>query len=197
MPDDRRQYVAAHGLLRLALSDATGVPAEQWRFQAGENGRPEIAAPLEAADIRFSLSHTRELVACAVGVAVQVGLAVERIEDGPAIHEAGELFLAEPERRDCQALPLPDRTRRLYEYWTLKEAFAKALGLGLALAPESAAFELDGRGGARVRGDAPAAGEGWQFSLWAPTPRHCLATAVRGQAGPDVAVISRRREVFA
>lgn len=191
---DRGQYVMAHALLRLALSSLAGGPAEQWRFRASEHGRPEVAEPAQAADIRFSLSHTRGLVACAVGAGVQVGVDVEAVEDGPGIHEASELFLAPTEREDCQALPSAQRTGRLYEYWTLKEAFAKALGLGLHLPLHSAAFELDPPGGPRVRCDHPA-GEGWRFDLAAPTSEHRMATAVRAPDGKDVTVMYRRHEV--
>lgn len=194
-PEDRGQYILAHGLLRLALSEVAGGPPEQWQFRPGQYGRPEVARPAQAADVRFSLSHTRGLVACAVGVGVQVGLDVEALQEGPGIHEASELFLADSERKACQSLPPAERTARLYEYWTLKEAFAKALGLGLHLPLSSAAFEWDGSGGPRVRCDHPAAGEGWRFGLGAPTENHRMATAVRGPGGRDVAVIIRPYEV--
>src|SRR3954469_18866541 len=61
---DRRMYVGAHALLRRALSRHAPFEPASWRFVTRSHGRPEIAAP--ASRLRFSLSHTRRLVACAV-----------------------------------------------------------------------------------------------------------------------------------
>src|SRR5215813_11821908 len=59
---DRRMYVAAHALLRRALSRHAPVEPAEWRFSGAEGERPEIAEPAPATRLRFSLSHTRSVV---------------------------------------------------------------------------------------------------------------------------------------
>src|SRR3982074_2092968 len=63
----RRQYIFAHGLLRLALSSfVPQIEPSDWSFVTNRYGRPFIAAPAIARTIYFSLSHTEGCVACAV-----------------------------------------------------------------------------------------------------------------------------------
>ncbi|MCY2926549.1 MAG: hypothetical protein NT031_14140 [Planctomycetota bacterium] len=62
----RRQYVAAHGLVRQALSRYAPVAPRAWRFAPGPGGKPRIVGPADGAGIRFNLSHTHGLAACAV-----------------------------------------------------------------------------------------------------------------------------------
>ena len=54
----RRQYIFAHAMLRMALSQvASNVPPSDWSFAAGRYGRPFVAAPRTSTALHFSLSH--------------------------------------------------------------------------------------------------------------------------------------------
>lgn len=170
----RRQYLAGHGLVRQTLSRYADVDARAWRFVSGPHGKPRIAQPDGAGWLRFNLSHTHGLAACAVAAGVEVGVDVERIVSAEAIEEAAQLFLTPSERTACAGLVGELRTRRLHELWTRKEARAKALGVGLAFLPEP------------TEGD-----EEWQDVSWAPTPEHLMATAVRAR---NVTIIERSVE---
>src|SRR5260221_12358608 len=80
---DRRMYIGAHTLLRRALSTQAAVDAAAWRFVRSDLGRPEIAEPACVPRLRFSLSHTRAIAACAVVPAIDVGFDVEEIRPAP------------------------------------------------------------------------------------------------------------------
>src|SRR4051794_40261265 len=63
----RRQYIFAHGLLRIALSSfVPEVEPSDWRFMANRYGRPFILTPTIPTTLHFSLSHTEGCVACVV-----------------------------------------------------------------------------------------------------------------------------------
>ena len=66
----------AHALARLTLSRYAPVPPEAWSFSLGEHGRPEIEGPSDAGRLRFNLSHTRGMVACAVVRELDIGVDV-------------------------------------------------------------------------------------------------------------------------
>ena len=53
-----------------------------------------------------------------------------------------ERHFAPDEVRDLRALPAADQARVFFDYWTLKEAYIKARGLGLALPLDQFAFAL-------------------------------------------------------
>ena len=128
---DRRDYAAAHALLRTMLSEAhPDVAPEDWRFARTPWGKPLVASP-PAPRIGFSLSHGRGIVACAVSRGVEVGIDAEwahrRMEIEPlarevcSAQEQAQLRAAAPEAREVLFL----------EFWTLKEAYLKALGVGI------------------------------------------------------------------
>ena len=73
---DRRDYAAAHALLRRMLHEALpDIAAEDFRFLRTPTGRPELAPP--APRISFNLSHARGIVACAVSREAEVGIDAE------------------------------------------------------------------------------------------------------------------------
>ena len=83
---DRRDFIAAHALLRHALSAHGHRDAREWLFIPDANGKPELAsAPGERPQLAFNLSHTRGLVACVVARDVDVGIDVERVGSGTDI----------------------------------------------------------------------------------------------------------------
>jgi 4'-phosphopantetheinyl transferase len=183
---DRRRAVVSRALVRSTLSRYAPVPPEEWRFERGPHGRPEIAAP-KGPPLRFNLSHTRDLVACVVTLAVDVGVDLERTTG-----DLDELALARSvfssgEIAALRSLTPPARRRRFLEIWTLKEAYLKARGMGLALLPSSLDFDLAVDG--RIIGIfEPEAGDDpadWWFGLLEAGSDHLLALALKHPGRPE------------
>jgi 4'-phosphopantetheinyl transferase len=177
---DRRRAVVSRALLRTTLSRYAPVDPAEWRFERGPFGRPEISGP-GLHGLRFSLSHTRELAACAVADGAAVGVDLEPLgrEVGDLLEE--DAILAASEIESLRRLPPRERAERFLELWTLKEAHAKALGTGLARNFSELAFEVDG---ARVR--AGIGDPDWSFTLMRVAPDHVLAIAVNRDLPPQV-----------
>jgi 4'-phosphopantetheinyl transferase len=186
---DRRRFLLARALVRTMLSRYGRVAPADWSFVANVHGRPEILdRPSGVPDLRFNLSHTEGLIACAVTIGREVGVDVEHI-GRRLTHDVAGRFFAPREVNDLKALPAGEQDKAFFDYWTLKEAYIKARGFGLALplgdfaftlsppAPPVIAFEpsLD---------DDPAT---WQFFQDWPTPQHRLGLAVRRE-GADLPV---------
>jgi 4'-phosphopantetheinyl transferase len=191
-PDERRRrdafvferhrclFAVAHGLLRAALSrHAPDVPARDWEFRTSEYGRPEIFGGDGAPPLFFNLSHTEGYVACIIAARPTIGVDVEALDRPAAIEHLGR-FLAPREGADVRTLSGEHRRRRLFEYWTLREAYTKARGRGLSMALDSFSFVLrhdTSVHAALAAGDDDHA-ERWQFLLRRPTALHQLAVAV-------------------
>src|SRR5437867_2105719 len=132
---DRDSYRAAHALARLALSwRERAVPPHAWVFQETSHGRPEIAARRGFPQLRFNISHTRHLVACIVTRELDCGVDVELIDRCSDLHDHAHSVLAPAELATIAGASNTERATLLCRYWTLKEAYAKALGLGMSLA---------------------------------------------------------------
>jgi 4'-phosphopantetheinyl transferase len=189
---DRHIYLVAHALVRTALSRyATCAPAA-WTFTVNEYGRPDIAPGICARPLRFNLSHTHGLVAVAIALERDVGVDVEHLY--PRSFDLGVAghFFAPAEVAALTALPADAQRDRFFAYWTLKEAYIKARGMGLALPLDQFAFDLDhGLDHAddivlsvdpRLEDD----GRAWWFHQRRVGPEHRLAVALRRQPGEHV-----------
>jgi 4'-phosphopantetheinyl transferase len=179
-PAARREFRAAHALLRVALSRRRSVDPRDWRFAAGERGRPELSAPTMPSPLSFNLSHTRDLVACVVAEGVRVGIDVEFAGGGRDVEMLARRVLCAKERADLSACDAASREDRFVDYWTLKEAHLKAIGEGIARPMRAIEVDLIGEADARATlGDEiPDAGLAWHYRRLRPSPVHRLAIAV-------------------
>ena len=187
-PEDRVTYIGAHALKRRLLATVGDLPPSAWRFTVGPYGKPEIDPALDRRRLRFNLSHTRGLVACAVAIDDDLGLDVEagdRVRDG--IDIAGRFF-APAEVVLLRATAEAQRADAFVRIWTLKEAYIKATGRGLSCPLDSFAFGLDPIGISFPTdvGDDPS---NWQFVQSRPTSRHFMALALRRQSPAQLEVI--------
>ncbi|MEA1674897.1 4'-phosphopantetheinyl transferase family protein [Nitrospirillum sp. BR 11163] len=160
---NRREYVAAHGLARLWLGRVLGrSPAALAFTLLTPQGKPGLVdAP---AGLDFNLSHTDGLVACAMTLeaGTRVGVDVERGDRRIGVEVATAMFAAE-ELAWLDARPTGRSGPDLVTFWTLKEAYIKALGLGLSLPTDSFAIAPDGPILVRHDGALPA---GRECRLW-------------------------------
>jgi len=182
---DRRAFLLTRALVRTTLSRYAPVAPDAWRFIANVHGRPEILdRPDGVPDLRFNISHTDGLIACAVTIGREVGVDVEHIGRHLTHDIAGRHF-APSEVTDLRRLPDDEQRTVFYDYWTLKESYIKARGFGLALPLGDFAFKLNPPAPPTISfepalDDDPAT---WQFEQEWPTPAHRLALAVRRTGG--------------
>jgi len=190
---DRRRFLLTRALVRTMLSSYAPVAPAEWSFIANAHGRPEILdRPAGVPDLRFNLSHTEGLIACAVTIGREVGVDVEHI-GRRVVHDVAGRYFAPREVTALKALPEAEQARVFFDYWTLKEAYIKARGFGLALPLADFAFTLAPPQPPEIAfepslDDDPST---WQFAQDWPTPVHRLGLAVR-RTGRDLPVRLRR-----
>lgn len=128
---DRERYVLAHGALRTILARYLRTPSRDPVFRRGPKGKPELAGGI----LHFSLSHSYNLVLCAISRTSALGVDVERVRPGVETDLAA--YLSSTARQGLEALSLAARRRALFQGWTRMEACAKACGDGLESGLES------------------------------------------------------------
>lgn len=182
-PEDGQIRLAARVLLRTVLSRYAEVPPEAWQFTSSALGKPSLTGPSQIPPLKFNLSHTRGLIALAVGLDLDLGIDAESLDrhiGKPLIRTA----LADSEWNQLNRLPVQQQTRRFCEFWTLKEAYLKARGIGLQQPLKDFAFLLDEHRPPRIlfsqRLDDVS--ERWQFWQDHRFPQHTVALAI---ARPD------------
>jgi len=122
-PRRRAEHLAGRALLRFALQDWTGRPARSHRLRVAPTGKPEcIDGPA------LSVAHSGELIVCALASQGRIGVDVEFPARGRSIDAIAARHFSAEESAWVAVQP-PERFHML---WVLKEAYLKALGLGLA-----------------------------------------------------------------
>lgn len=176
---DRDLFLAAHGLLRVTLSRFENVEPRDWEFQRGAFGKPEIRAP--ESRLRCSISHTHGLAGCAVTRERDVGLDVEDLSAGAPL-ELAERFFSPVEALDLRRTPPERRVACFLTYWTLKEAYIKARGLGLSQRFDEFSFYKDSAGAWRIAFESPLPDDprSWRFWSWHVGDSHLAALAIAG-----------------
>ncbi len=187
---DRHEFLVAYALVRTTLSRYIELPPQAWQFGTNEHGRPEIIGPTVDRALQFNLSHTRDLSACVVALEREVGVDAEDLRRGLANDDIAARYFAPAENAALKGVPPEERDERFLQFWTLKEAYIKARGVGLAIPLDRFAFHLvPGRAPAiqidEALGDDPAT---WQFVQFRPGPAHLLAVAIRRLDGREATV---------
>lgn len=178
-PRHRWEYLATRALCRAALSRYAPVEPAAWRFRSNPWGRPEVAAPAHSW-LRFNLSNAEGLLACLVARDREVGVDVEdttrsvdTLATSAHVFSAAELAAL---RREAAGA----HRARFFHYWTLKEAYIKARGMGLALPLRAFSF-LPDEAPPRVRFDPSLGDEAsrWCFARVDLDPGHRVAVAAK------------------
>jgi 4'-phosphopantetheinyl transferase len=188
--DDRDSYLLAHALCRTVLAQLCGAEPLALRFEAGEHGRPELISPRCDPRLRFNISHTRGLVACAVALEHDVGVDVERLERRVQIDQLAASVFSDAERAALERLADDARRARFFELWTLKEAYIKAVGKGLALRLSAITLELEAAAPPRIAFAPPVDDDprAWWLHVRQLAPGYMLAAALRAPLPSRIAV---------
>jgi 4'-phosphopantetheinyl transferase len=179
--EDRHMFLLGRVMARALVGRALGVAPTAWGWRTGPRGRPEIDR--ESA-IHFNLAHSAGLVACVVARDREVGVDVEDRHRRALDPRVVDRYCSPAEAEDIRGQQ--DRwLDRFLTYWTLKEAYLKARGLGIAVPVSEIEMTLDGDN-TRVRFLGALAGTDpqWAFHLSTPTPRHLVALAAPRSESP-------------
>lgn len=184
----RHQFLVTRALVRFALSSYhSSLGPADWRFGTNDYGRPMIANRQAAASsLEFNLSHTRRLAVLAICHGGELGVDVEHHRRPCETALLSDRFFSPDEARELKALPESQQRHRSLDHWTLKEAYIKARGMGLAIPLDSFSFDLSSPGGIgfSVEPEANDRADGWQFWQVRPNATHKIAVAYRAGKAP-------------
>jgi 4'-phosphopantetheinyl transferase len=186
---DRLMFLAGRVMARALVARALGIAPGGWKWREGQRGRPEIDAPDTA--LRFNLAHSAGLVACALANGRDVGVDVEYLRRRPVDPQVIPRYCAPDEVRDIHAHGPHGWHDRFLLYWTLKEAYLKARGLGISVPLSDISFAVDGPS-PRVNFLRSLAGTDnrWTFHVARPTTEHVLAVAAPSDQAPPVIAVA-------
>ena len=176
----RAEFLAGRAVLRHALAQYTGDDGSSFRIEVSPAGKPECTS-----GPAISVSHSGDIVVCAVaegtvGVDVETGHARET-------EEIAARYFTPAEARWIAG----DSATRFRMLWVLKEAYLKAVGVGIAGGLDSLDCRIDPPviAARTVEGAAPQlgllSGQGCHVGVAALGSLHPLQVAVHRLAPDD------------
>jgi 4'-phosphopantetheinyl transferase len=179
----RRRFIAGRGLLRVLLGRYLERAPGRLGLRYGPQGKPELESFPEVSAVRFNCSHSRELVLYAFAQDRRVGVDLEAVRPLPEAEGIARLCFSWRERMALAALAPEDREAAVLRGWTRKEAYAKAVGEGLArpldgievslgISDRPALHAVDGDPGIAAR---------WSLLAFLPEEGYVAALVVEGR----------------
>jgi len=177
----RHQFLVTRALVRTCLSAYFQVEPGDWRFGKNGFGKPEIGFPENAGSVRFNISHCDGLIICGITRHHDIGVDVEDAKRFTRTSfESLSNYFSATETADMARLPVDQQQLRFFDYWTLKESYIKARGMGLAipLAKFSFRFEADRLNAFETHPDLDDDAAAWQFWRISRDDRYRIAVAI-------------------
>jgi 4'-phosphopantetheinyl transferase len=123
----RIQYITAHYFVRTVLSDYTNIPPAELIFNKGKNDKPF----LKNVPLHFNLSYRSGEIVLAVSDSLEVGIDIEQAINVPDMESFLNTFFTPYERRIILTAKEERRNEIIFNLWTFKESFIKAIGKGI------------------------------------------------------------------
>jgi 4'-phosphopantetheinyl transferase len=203
--EHRRDYIQAHVALRSVLGNCLGIPSASVRFAAGSISgdgidgkgsariKPALMRAANPLDLRFNLSHTRGAALIGVGVGLELGIDIEWHRPMDDLDGMAKSVMSDTEMEQWLLLKPDVRTRAFYHLWTRKEAYLKAIGLGLfrnlhdVTVPVSPDYLEDAQGLVHLVQDRAGAGE-WSVRDVPVTEGYSASLCCEGEQIPQIVV---------
>lgn len=182
-PENRDLYVLTRGRLRMLLGHYLSVAPRSVRFRVGERGKPELDGAHRTAGVWFNVAHSGRLGCIAITAVGPLGVDVERIRPDVAGSGLPERFFSAEEVAVLRQLAPVHQERAFFECWTRKEAYIKAIGMGLSAPLARFSVSLSPREPPELLeiSDAPDAAGLWSMSSFDPAPGFVAALVVEGK----------------
>jgi len=182
MKRDRNRYVFSKVMLKTLIMSYAGLGSDELQYLSGPYGKPNLDASLSIGRLCFNMADSAGYALFAFTLDREIGVDIEQIREIPEMERIVRLFFSEAEQAAFASMLPQEKKRAFFNGWTRKEAFIKALGVGLSM-PLSK-FEVSLAAGNPVdlvylNKDIASRGH-WTIRDVSPSPEFSAAFAVEG-----------------
>ena len=174
----RHQFIVSRAGLRYLLAAYLGCTPTAVQFDYGAYGRPQLSHTW--AGLQFNLAHSGSWVIYGVGHCQWLGVDVEQLTPRQRLEALIQRCLTPVEQATLPHVQT-ERLERFIQYWTVKEAHLKAVGLGLNYPMTAVQVRLQPTPQLVTPAQAAEVSTTqWQTQLWCPDAT-AIAAACVGQ----------------
>lgn len=140
--DKFRFLLSRYALTNIILKYFPHLEMKNLNFTKTAFGKPRLSILDPQKNLYFNLSHSNENVAIAFSSSFEIGVDIEVKNVELNFNQIAEETFSDRELWMLSRLELDKVTDYFYKIWTLKEAFAKAKGLGFSIPFKSFSIEV-------------------------------------------------------
>ena len=135
---DKVAFLKRRVALRRVLAHYATSPNKKWRIERKKMEKPRLSQ----SQYQFNTSNSNDYALIAVS-SHDVGIDVEKIAPLEDLMSVAQTVFTQPELDTLivQSDEIPRQTT-FYQYWSLKEAYLKGIGLGFSVNPKEVTFDL-------------------------------------------------------
>ena len=166
--------------LRRLLSARAGQTPERLQFSENRFGKPHLADR----SVCFNVSHSADLALIALSSHDEVGVDIEQQRPMPDMMATARRLFSPREFKVLSLLPHSLQQEGFFRCWSRKEAFIKAIGMGLSFSLDEVDVTLDPRLPAQILAvrSPEHATQGWQLHHLEAAKGYSAALVTRGHA---------------
>lgn len=138
-PRDRNRYLRAHHAMRILLGAYLAVPPEAVSIALELHDKPF----LDSHPLGFNLSHSADRGMIAISRIAEIGVDMEMLRLPHNPRSLAESVFSASELETLARVPDTELASAFFTCWTRKEAYLKALGVGLTLDPAKVTVGMD------------------------------------------------------
>lgn len=134
---DRNRSLIGRSMLRYLLGRYLSYPPEKLCFETNIHGKPLLVEEKLPFSVHFNLSHSGDWIALAFSSDTPIGIDIEKLRPSIDRQKIIRRFFHPKETSVFHAPEESAHELLFFRYWTIREAFLKALGSGFSISPDS------------------------------------------------------------
>lgn len=142
---DQINFICTRGIARCILAKYLGYTPADLQFSYTEKGKPFFADYLNHLNLNFNISHSKNLAVYGITQANLIGVDIEYLRTNLEVLALAKRFFSAQEYLAISNLSGNTQLNLFFRLWTCKEAYLKAVGLGIAGGLDRVVVHLEGR----------------------------------------------------
>lgn len=176
----QQRYICYHVALRYIIGSYLKCPPKQVPFIYNKHNKPYLIPEKNPLRLEFNISHSKDLALCAISTKARVGVDIEGLRNITNGDNVAKQILTKTEQDHYFSSPQTQRSKLFFKYWTLKEAFVKAIGEGLNFDLDQVEFILTPNASPNIQIiPYPEESQMWTTQSFSPCTEYIAAIATK------------------
>jgi len=129
--DLRNRYTICRGILRILIGKYLNIHPSDIKFSYNDCGKPSVLNVPTNSPFGINVSHSENYCAIAISNHENTGIDIEKINVIKNVHKIANRYFGKEESIFIKSNLSINTFTKFYKIWTRKEAFYKAIGVGI------------------------------------------------------------------